>query len=464
MLNKNTTMKQLTAWIVLLSGILSGCTENYRVLIQETHVRLLAPASGATFDLNDLNEEYRFSWEPDGQPYMLVLSRSPYLLDPYAIEAGDTGNYTIDYRTLDQQLALFNQKAGETEQFYWSVKPSGNLKIAASEIFPLTIKRLESRLNGPADRYRLSLNCDEPDTPCTFSWESEGLSEADSYELVFATNPQFEQGAVDAFDTDDNRQVILTHAELQMLIDALDLDPFNMNTLYWNVRNKSTGEYVSLAPATLLLDGMLIFTDPRDGEVYRVTKLTYSDGEEVIWFADNYRGTRFTDGRELGVNDVLWPTDEELLNAQNGIPVPEEQIEAYRRAYGGHYRFEIRNDIAPEGWHLATNEEFVKLFNEAALAEGGVVVLKDPVYYAGGIQPTDTNVNAWRMNMTAAGRYLEWGEYIAFNREYANFHIATLPSHMQGKSNVTLLHDGGSQLWYPEQSSHAPVRFVYGNP
>lgn len=43
------------------------------------------------------------------------------------------------------------------------------------------------------------------------------------------------------------------------------------------------------APATLLLlDGMLIYTDPRDGEVYR-SKLMHSDGEEVVWFADNYR-------------------------------------------------------------------------------------------------------------------------------------------------------------------------------
>ena len=26
--------------------------------------------------------------------------------------------------------------------------------------------------------------------------------------------------------------------------------------------------------------------------------------------------------------------------------------------------FLVRNDIAPEGWHLATNEEFVKLFKQ----------------------------------------------------------------------------------------------------
>ena len=41
-------------------------------------------------------------------------------------------------------------------------------------------------------------------------------------------------------------------------------------------------------------------------------------------------------------------------------------------------------------------------------------------------------------NMTAAGRYLEWGSYIEFNKKYANFHIATLPEHMRGKTNVTL--------------------------
>lgn len=457
-------MKKQICWTVATVLFFCGCTDNYRVRVDETNIALQAPAAGAVFDLNDLGDDYRFGWDPDGGEYALVLSKSPYLLNPYVIEAGSTGSYTADYQALDQQLALFGLKAGESAQLYWSVKPAENLAIASSEIRPLAVRRLVSKLEAPEDRFRLALSYDEPDTPCEFAWDAEGLSETESCELIFSSGPQFEAAKTAVFDANGSRKATLTHEQLQTLIGKLALDPFNLNTVYWNVRIKSDGTWVSLAPATLLLDGMPIYTDPRDGEVYRVVKLIYSDGEEVVWFADNYRGSRFTDSSDLGPDDVRWPSAEELRDAQNGNPVPEDRIAEYQHVYGGHYRFDIRNDIAPEGWHLATNEEFVKLFNEAALADGGVVVLKDPVFYSGGITSTDTHVNAWKMNMTAAGRYLEWGSYIEFNKKYANFHIATLPEHMRGKTNVTLLHDGGSQLWYPEQTLYAPVRFVYGNP
>ena len=37
---------------------------------------------------------------------------------------------------------------------------------------------------------------------------------------------------------------------------------------------------------------IMAFTDPRDGEVYRVMRLVNKSGEETIWMADNLRATK----------------------------------------------------------------------------------------------------------------------------------------------------------------------------
>lgn len=459
-------MKRYLYITTVISGlVLCGCRTDYRITVPETNIKLNTPAADASFDLNDLGEDYIFSWSAaGGEEYSIVLSDNKYLLKPYVIKAGSSGSATFDYMALDQQLALYGMKAGASSQLYWSVKPSSDLSIAASEIRRIDVKRLASNLKTPADRARLALDFEKPESVCAFSWDADAMSPDGSYEVVFSTGPQFEPTATTGFDVASGAKLDLTHEQLQTLIDKLNIDPFEMNTLYWNVRGKTDSKNISLASATLLMDGMLIFVDERDGEVYRVTKLAYSDGEEVIWFADNFRGTTTTDGTELAEGMVKWPSKEELMASTDGAPVPEDLVADYQHAYGGCYHFNVRNDIAPEGWHLPKNEEFVKLFNEAAMTDGGYAVLKHPVYYSAGIKDTDVDVNSWKFNMNAAGRYLYGTKYIEYNKKYANFHVATLPDHKQGLDDTILLHDGGSQLWYPEETKHAPVRFVYGNP
>ncbi len=73
------------------------------------------------------------------------------------------------------------------------------------------------------------------------------------------------------------------------------------------------------------------FTDPRDGEVYKTIKV---DGQE--WLAENFRfKCRFTNSLD---ND-----------------------EANDKKYGRFYSGRIASMVAPEGWHLPTYDEFLKL-------------------------------------------------------------------------------------------------------
>ena len=73
------------------------------------------------------------------------------------------------------------------------------------------------------------------------------------------------------------------------------------------------------------------FTDPRDGEVYKTIKV---DGQE--WLAENFRfKCRFTNSLD---ND-----------------------EANDKKYGRFYSGRIASMVAPDGWHLPTYDEFLKL-------------------------------------------------------------------------------------------------------
>ena len=54
---------------------------------------------------------------------------------------------------------------------------------------------------------------------------------------------------------------------------------------------------------------MLIFTDIRGDEkiTYRVAKVKYSTGEEVVWLAENLRTTKYPDGTDISLaNGDYW--------------------------------------------------------------------------------------------------------------------------------------------------------------
>jgi len=73
------------------------------------------------------------------------------------------------------------------------------------------------------------------------------------------------------------------------------------------------------------------FTDPRDGEVYKTIKV---DGQE--WFAENLR-----------------------FKCKNSSSLDND--EANDKKYGRFYSGRIAPVVAPEGWHLPTFDEFIKL-------------------------------------------------------------------------------------------------------
>ena len=82
------------------------------------------------------------------------------------------------------------------------------------------------------------------------------------------------------------------------------------------------------------------FTDPRDGRVYKTVKI----GDQV-WMAENLNYGEMTTGDEL-VPGKKWCYDNDEANSEDG--------------YGGLYTWEVAKQSCPPGWHLPTDEEWVK--------------------------------------------------------------------------------------------------------
>lgn len=100
------------------------------------------------------------------------------------------------------------------------------------------------------------------------------------------------------------------------------------------------------------------FTDTRDGEVYTVKQ--YGG---VIWMTQNFRYLP-----DIGNAAGVW------VQEYMGSSIAEAKATAEYKTYGALYNLQQAIDLAPEGWHLATDEEWKKLeiisSNGALTAEG----------------------------------------------------------------------------------------------
>lgn len=91
----------------------------------------------------------------------------------------------------------------------------------------------------------------------------------------------------------------------------------------------------------------------QDGNVYKIIRI----GDQW-WMAENLRVTHYRNGDPIPniTNNLKWEsqyTTGAYCNLDNNI----NNIDIYGLLYNSHVVFDDRN-IAPEGWHVPTNEEF----------------------------------------------------------------------------------------------------------
>ena len=398
-------MKNLKNIIGLgLCLILGACVEKTEVEVDipMSGLNLLVPSDQATFDLNDVVDTYRFSWSDAGHDSYTILFSPNSVFEPYyAVEAGNTTQIELSTEQLDIAMSALNMSGVDMHTIYWSVNPTGKLEVAASDIRTISMKRMHNFLTKPEDAECYVLNADAQDTKVLFEWEENGAA-GQGYELLFSKDMNFENPLVIAAGTENKKEV--THAQLQAVIEDLHLKLFTASKVYWNVRNKATGENVSRMCKSLDLTGMMIFNDKRGDEVesYPVRRIEFRDGSSQIWLCENLRAKKYPDGTDIEVENII---PEYRGDSQ---PTPEMV-----RLFGAYYPQNIKNSIVPEGWRLPTKAEYDELFALAGIksAKCYCIMYYDPLFW-GDFSVTEDEIptfNTWEMNFIPAGQ--AWNIY-----------------------------------------------------
>lgn len=443
-------MKNLKTIIGLgLCLILGACVEKteVKVDIPMSGVNLSVPSNQASFDLNDVADTYRFSWSDAGHDSYTILFSPNSVFEPYyAVEAGSTTQIELSPDQLDIAMSALNMSGEDMHTIYWSVKPTGKLEVAASDIRTISMKRMHNFLTKPEDAGRYVLNADAQDTKVQFEWEERGAA-GQGYELLFSTDMNFEDPLVIAAGTENKTEV--THAQLQAVIEDLHLKLFTASKVYWNVRNKATGENVSRMCKSLDLTGMMIFNDKRGDEVesYPVRRIEFRDGSSQIWLCENLRAKKYPDGTDI--------EGENIIPAYRGDNVPQPTEEMVR-LFGAYYPQNIKNSIVPEGWRLPTQVEYDELFALAGIksAKCYCIMYYDPLFW-GELGVTEAQIptfNTWEMNFIPAGQGWTGGGTIT-NAMARYCYLLT------SDQTVSYLFDGYQT--FPTGSTFASVRLIY---
>lgn len=107
-------------------------------------------------------------------------------------------------------------------------------------------------------------------------------------------------------------------------------------------KNKYGNAYSSTLMVLFMNDK---FIDARDNEEYTVQQYGNS-----VWMTQNFRYIP-----ENGINKEVW------VQEYTGNSVEEAKASKYYKTYGCLYTLDMAKKIAPEGWHLATDEEWKEL-------------------------------------------------------------------------------------------------------
>lgn len=133
------------------------------------------------------------------------------------------------------------------------------------------------------------------------------------------------------------------------------------------------------------------FTDTRDGEVYTVKQ--YGG---VIWMTQNFRYLP-----QIGNDAGIW------VQNYMGTDIAEAKATSEYKTYGALYNLQQAIDLAPEGWHLATDEDWKKLeiiSSDGALTPEGANALDWRPANAGRLKAWDGAGNDLQFNLLPGGK------------------------------------------------------------
>jgi len=180
----------------------------------------------------------------------------------------------------------------------------------------------------------------------------------------------------------------------------------NGTGLTTTINNYKIDENGKLAEADMLNT----FVDDRDGKRYKVVQI----GEQV-WFAENF-AYKPKNVKYGGFDGNYWAYDDKEANIEK---------------YGYLYDWATAQNIAPQGWHLPTKEDFETLvkhygeksFDKLSQKENGLNIIYSGWFYQESMAFAHEGNEAAFWSATKKGEKEAWA--CIFEREYKNVNIRT---------------------------------------
>jgi len=155
------------------------------------------------------------------------------------------------------------------------------------------------------------------------------------------------------------------------------------------------------------------FTDPRDGNVYKVVKI----GEQV-WMAENLRYLPSLAGSDMSRIEPCY-----YVYGYEGTNVEEAKATKNYKTYGVLYNWNAAFYACPEGWHLPSDAEWEQLieFLGGETVAGGKLKSTDSIYWN---IPNEGATNESGFNALPGG-YREYSGVFSYLNSYGFWYSAT---------------------------------------
>ncbi|MCC8155142.1 MAG: fibrobacter succinogenes major paralogous domain-containing protein [Tannerellaceae bacterium] len=252
----------------------------------------------------------------------------------------------------------------------------------------------------PEDGSTVEIDFFKPDEIQVFTWE---VRENSTYKISFDVNMHFENPYVFEMGTADSLKI--TNQDLLEVLRTVWPDFSSIKRFFWEVEQNTNG---TIRNSWRNFNAMLAiesFTDPRDNERYDAQQFIVNDGSLITIMAENLRACFYSDSTEFAIPYKTAGTEDDVFNYQVGNYYSWETASrvSWDEVKAATLNNEYVQGVCPNGWHLPSYDEIVKLREHIGMWDGALYV-KDPTYWL-----TTTGVtNSAKLGIMGSGYF--WNE------------------------------------------------------
>ncbi|NDV82454.1 FISUMP domain-containing protein [Bacteroides sp. 51] len=260
----------------------------------------------------------------------------------------------------------------------------------------------------PEEGSTVKIDFFKPDEIQPFVWEVRPNS---TYKVYFDVDMHFENAV--EFDMGNATDTLkIRNEELLETLRTVWPDFGSIKRFFWKVEQNTNGKIETSWRYFSAMLSIESFIDARDGERYEARQFVMEDGSLITIMAENLRAKVYADGEALPFPARVAITGNTVFDYKAGgyyswqTAVRVTWDEAKAASLDG----KPIQGICPDGWHVPSYSEFVKLREHIGRWDTGLK-MKDPSFW----RTTSEVTNSSKMNVIASGYYWREDSEALFN-------------------------------------------------